>query len=157
MLRNYTPQDAARLAEIYRDAVRTIGPQAYDAKQIDAWASYPESIGEFRDRLSRGLTLVKEVDGEIVAFGQLDPADHIAFLYCCGKQSRKGIASEIYRALEQHAISQGVSELETDASRISRPFFEKHCYRVIEIEQAVRLGLQFERFRMRKETPVAND
>ncbi|MGF1678853.1 MAG: GNAT family N-acetyltransferase [Candidatus Methylacidiphilales bacterium] len=150
MLRNYTPHDAERLAAVYRDAVRSIGPQAYSPHQVEVWAAYPEDIEEFRGRLSRGHTLVAEIDGEVVAFGQIEPSDHIAFLYCVGRESRKGICSEILHVLEQYAHSHGVSELDTDASRISRPFFEKHGFCVIEVEHVVRLGVNFERFRMKK-------
>jgi putative acetyltransferase len=150
VIRKYAPRDAERLASVYRDAVSSLGPQAYSPRQIAVWAAYPEDIEEFRDRLGRGQTLVAEVAGEITAFGQLDPADHIAFLYCRGDQSRKGIGSAIYRALEQFAFSQGTSNLDTDASRISRPFFEKHGYCVSHIEHVVRYGVDFERFKMTK-------
>jgi len=155
MLRPFNLEDAESLAGVYRDAVRTLGPQAYTQQQVDAWALYPDDMGEFRGRLSRGLTLVAEEEGRVLAFGQLEPDDHLAFLYCAGRSCRKGIGSEIYHALEAHAFQKGVAQIHTEASRISRPFFAKHGYVLVEVERVVRFGIEFERFRMTK-TKVAN-
>lgn len=149
-LRPFLKSDAEALARVYRDAVRTIGPGMYSARQVEVWALYPDDMEEFRDRLSRGLTLVAEEAGEMVAFGQLDPIDHVAFLYCAGAFSRRGLASAIYEHLEHQAASSGVTTLTTDASRISRPFFEKKAFVVRAVEHPLRLGVEFERFRMTK-------
>jgi len=150
MIRPFVSSDVEALARVYRNAVRTIAPQAYTAEQVSAWALFPDDLEEFRIRMGRGVTLVAEEAGHIVAFGQLEPDDHLDFLYCCGDASRKGVGSAIYRALETHAMAKGVKEIHTDASRISRPFFEKHGYFLVEIEHVIRFDVEFERFRMTK-------
>ena len=153
MIRRFDFQDAEELARVYRDAVHTIGPQAYTQRQVEAWAVYPDDIEEFRSRLSRGLTLVAEEEGRIIAFGQLEPDDHLAFLYCAGNRCRRGVGSAIYQVLEAHAFQKGISQIHTEASRISRPFFTKHGYSLIEVEHVNRFGVEFERFRMVKSKP----
>ena len=150
MIRSFATADAEAIAKVYRDAVRTIAPQAYNAEQVSAWALFPADLDAFTIRLGRGVTLVAEEAGQIIAFGQLEPDDHLDFLYCCGHASRKGVGSAIYRALEAHAMAKGVMEIHTEASRISRPFFEKHGYLLVEIEHVVRFDVEFERFRMTK-------
>ncbi|HYD85811.1 MAG TPA: GNAT family N-acetyltransferase [Opitutus sp.] len=150
ILRPFAPSDAEALAVVYRDAVRGIGPQAYTLQQVAAWASYPSDLEEFRRLMMLGLTLIAEEEGRPIAFGQLEPSDHLAFLYCTTIRSRCGVGSAIYSALESHAFENGVSEIHTEASRISRPFFEKHGYVLLEIEHVVRFGAEFERFRMFK-------
>jgi hypothetical protein len=65
--------------------------------------------------------------------------------------------SKIYSALEAHAFARGVLEIRTEASRISRPFFEKQGYAVMGIEHVSRFGLEFERFRMRKKRNGSQD
>ena len=47
-------------------------------------------------------------------------------------------------------MAKGVTEIHTEASRISRPFFEKHGYFLVEIEHVIRFDVEFERFRMTK-------
>lgn len=150
IIREFLSSDVEGLAVVYRDAVRGIGPQAYSAEQVAAWAVYPDDMEEFRARMSRGLTLVAEVEGRVVAFGQLEPEDHLAFLYCSTDYARRGIGTEIYARLEARAVERGVAAIHTEASRISRSFFAKHGYELIEVEHVVRFGVEFERVRMRK-------
>ena len=154
-LRSFTPGDAEALADVYRDAVRGIGPQAYSGVQVAAWALYPDDLEEFRLRMSRGLTLVAEEGARLIAFGQLEPDDHLSFLYCSSTHARRGIASVIYSALESHAVARGVAEIRAEASRISRPFFESKGYAVIGIERVIRHEMEFERFRMLKKLGAA--
>jgi len=150
LLREYQPSDAETLAAIYRDAVIGIGSGAYDTKQVEVWSSYPEDIEEFRRLLSEGLTIVALHDRQLVAFGQLNPPDHIAFLYTASHFARLGYATEIYKRLEAKAIEQAVQRLHTEASRISKHFFLKMGFCVVETEIVERKGVQFERFKMEK-------
>lgn len=152
-LRPFSLDDVEALAGVYRDSVRGIGPDAYTSEQVAMWASYPDDMQEFRNRMSKGRTLVAVEDGDPIAFGQLYPDDHLALLYCATARARLGIGSIIYSALEAHAFGKGIDEIRTEASRISRPFFEKHGYVLIEVEHTIRSGVEFERFRMRKRKP----
>ena len=149
-LRPYTGDDYAAVAEVYRDAVETLTRSVYNEEQVRMWASYPSDGNDFRERLARGGVIVAEAGGKIVAFGQLEPVDHVAFLYCKGAFARRGLASAIYAEMEGLAKLAGARELRTEASRISRGFFERQGFAVAEIEQSVRLGVSFERFKMRK-------
>jgi putative acetyltransferase len=149
-LRAYHPADAEVLAAVYKDAVRGTGASAYDAQQIAVWSAYPEDIEAFRHLLNRGITLVAVQGERVVAFGQLNPPDHIAFLYTATAYARLGYASEIYRQLEAHAFQQGVQRLHTEASRLSQPLFAKMGFHVVETEIVERQGVQIERFKMAK-------
>lgn len=151
VIRPYEKSDAEALAWVYRDAAQTIGRDAYNEEQVRVWALYPDEIEEFRARLARGMTLVAEVDHVPVAFGQLEPVDHVAFLYCASAHARRGIGSALYDRMEQQARAGGVTLLTTDASRISRPLFQKKGFVVSEVERALRLGVEFERFKMTKQ------
>jgi putative acetyltransferase len=108
-------------------------------------------MDEFRERLSHGLTMVAEEEGRPIAFGQFEPVDHLALLYTAGGYARRGIASRLYDVLEEQARAQGVAGIHTEASRISRPFFLKRGYVVSEVERSLYRGVEFERFKMRKE------
>ncbi len=149
-IRPYTPGDADALAEVYRDSVRGIGPQAYGPEQITMWSAWPDNREEFDSCLALGLTLVAEVEGRVVALGQLHPENHVVLLYCSTANARRGIASALYARLEEHALAAGVTEISTNASRISRPLFEKQGFTVVKVETAHRSGVDFERFKMLK-------
>jgi len=59
--------------------------------------------------------------------------------------ARRGIGAAIYARLEARARERGGAAIHTEASRISRPFFAKHGYELIEVEHVVRFGVEFER------------
>jgi putative acetyltransferase len=149
-LRKYHLGDAEALAEVYRDAARNLGRYGYTDEQTAVWARHPEDLDQFRASLSQGLTLCADVDGAAVAFGQVHPTDHIAYLYCHSAHARHGHGSRILSRLENHAASHGVSTLRVEASRVARPMFERAGYCVIAEEHPVRHGVELVRFRMAK-------
>lgn len=149
-LRHYRSGDTEALAGIYRDAVIGTGTGAYDPEQIAVWSSFPGDLTVFRKLFEQGLTLVAEVGDRPVAFGQLHPIDHVSLLYTASRHGRRGYAGAIYQALEAHAVAQGAVRLRTEASRLSRPFFEKVGFRVLAPEYPLYAGVRFERFRMEK-------
>ena len=156
ILRDYIPTDAESLAEVYRDAARNLGRQAYTDAQTSVWALHPEDMEPFRATLSAGQTICGGVDGSLVAFGQLNPMDHIAYLYCHSAHARRGYASAILAKLEEHAAANRVSTIHVEASCVARPFSERFGYLVVEEERPIRQGLEFLRFKMKKELPNEN-
>lgn len=149
-LREYIPADAESLAEVYRDAARTLGRQGYTTEQTRIWAIHPEDLDEFRMALSHGFTVCALVSDSPVAFGQMNPANHVAYLYCHSAYARLGYASAILARLEEYAHSHQVTTVQVEASCVARPFFEHAGYRVVEEEHPVRHGMEFIRFKMVK-------
>jgi putative acetyltransferase len=149
-IRAYVDDDFDAVAEVYRNAVETLARSAYTDEQVRMWASYPDDGDDFRMRLGRGGVVVAKVEREIAAFGQLEPDDHVAFLYCKGAFARRGLATEIYFRMEARARLASVPVLRTEASRVSRGFFEGKDFAVDEVENSVRGGVTFERFKMTK-------
>ncbi|HET7290508.1 MAG TPA: GNAT family N-acetyltransferase [Thermodesulfobacteriota bacterium] len=153
-IRRYRPEDAEAIAGLYEKSVREIAIEKYTPEAVEAWASYADEIEELRHRLAEGLTLVAEAGDILIAFGQLKPVDHIAFLYTLKEYSRKGIASGIYKRLEDHAAMKGAEYLTTDASRISKPLFERLGFKLECPVVEKRKGVDIECFKMRKELRV---
>lgn len=154
-LRPFRISDTATLVRIYRDSVRRIGPDAYSASQVEAWAIYPVDIDDFARRLSLGHTLVAESDDTgIHAFAQLDPLDFISFIYTSADVCRRGVGGMLCDALEHHAFTHGVTTIHTEASRIGRAFFLKRGYRLSHLLHLTHFGVQFEWYCMTKARPT---
>jgi hypothetical protein len=151
VLRAATSDDLPFLREVYIDAVESCGPEAYTAEQVKAWACWPDAEPEaFRRRVTAGHTWVVEVDGEIVAFAEFTPPDHLDFLYTRGGHVRCGYATMLHQRLEVIARDMKAPFLRTEASYLSRPVFNRFGYRVIGTEKVERFGQTFTRFLMRK-------
>jgi putative acetyltransferase len=145
------------LAEIFVSSVRELGSQAYSPEQVAVWSSFGQHFAEFQARLSGGVVVVAEgaVPGEtgparILGFGQLEQAGHLSLLYTCPTASRQGVATRVYADLETAARREGVTRIHTEASHLSRGFFGKQGFDLVEKEVVERGGQSFERFRMAK-------
>lgn len=149
-IRPYVPDDAERLAMVYREAVRMLGREHYDEAQRAVWARHADDATALGASLAQGLTLCAVVVGAPAAFGQLHPVDHIAYLYCHPAQARRGLASTILNRLEARARAEGVEVLRVEASCVARPLFERRGFHLVEAEYPVREGVTFQRFRMAK-------
>lgn len=150
-IRPYRSTDAEVLSQIYRESVISLGAQYYTPEQVRVWAMHPENMDDFRRDLAEGITLVAELPNkEVVAFGQLNPPDYIAYLYCHPAYARHGIGSALYRELETVSREAGKCQIWVEASHCSRPLLEKFGFQVVATEHPVRHGVVFERFRMEK-------
>lgn len=151
VLRPLLPADWARVEEAYADAVQTLAAPYYRPEQIDAWARHPFINPDVREALARGFGLVgclPDDPDSVEAFALLDPPDRLALLYCRGRSSRQGLATQLVRSLEHHARTEGHSRLRTEASRLSRPLLERLGWTVDRQEEILFAGEPFVRWRM---------
>ena len=150
-IRPYSPAtDLNALSHLYQESILTLGQSFYTPEQLDVWATLGSDRSRLSKNLSLGTTLVSEVDGQLAAFGQLHPIDHIAYLYAHPNYAGKGHARAVLLALESHALAANQHLVHTEASKVARPFFERQGYRVIAPEEVERGGLTFLRYKMEK-------
>lgn len=69
-------------------------------------------------------------------------------LYLRPESAGRGHAQALLAHALEQARRRGCRSFSTHASHLSRPVFERAGFRVAEVEQVVRGGLVFERFRM---------
>ncbi|WP_353258335.1 GNAT family N-acetyltransferase [Prochlorothrix hollandica] len=175
----YHPGDRLALVQVLQTAVLSLGPTAYTASQVTAWATVSgQRLLDNPQGLLQGITLVARpeglvarpeadagegavsgaisgavsgpIAGPIAAFGQLDPWDRIACLYTAPPYVRQGYGTALYRELEAIARSRGVCHLRTESSHLARPFFQHHGFQVVAREEVTLQGITLERFPMVK-------
>ena len=153
-IRPLRPDDCQQLVAVYHEAVISQAGNLYSPSQIEAWSQQASRNDDVRSSLRRGHGLVScasDDDRIIEAFALLDPVDRLALLYCRGRSSRQGRAGALLEALEQHARSQGVKRLRTEASQLSRPLLERRGWQVDAEETVILGGVSFLRWRMGKD------
>ena len=149
-LRTYTPADVPAIREIFRQAVLILGRQAYSEMQTQVWAERIERNENFERSLAAGLTMCATVEDQPVAFGALNPIEHVSYLYCSPPYARHGYATAILQALEAHARAADAKRLHTEASCVARPCFERFGFEVIEEERVMVSGIELLRYKMAK-------
>lgn len=151
-VRELERNDLEGLLEVYRQAVRVSAAEQYTNAQVEAWAQQADcSASALLASLLQGYGLVSCTEqNTVAAFAVLHPADRVALLYCHPRSQGEGRANHLLQALEQRAQTEGQAWLRTEASRLSRPLFERRGWRVSWREQLLINGVLFERFRMHK-------
>jgi putative acetyltransferase len=129
-LRPFLPDDAALLAEIFRESVMELTGEDYSAGQRVAWSAIADDEAAFAEKLAGSLTLVATFAGSPVGFASLKGGDQIDMLYVHPAASRQGVATILVDALEKLAAARGAKRLVTDASDTARDFFEKRGFMV---------------------------
>ncbi|MBM5797227.1 MAG: GNAT family N-acetyltransferase [Cyanobacteria bacterium M_surface_7_m2_040] len=156
-LRPFQQADLPQLLRVYGEAVRSQCPGLYSPQQVQAWARHPLQHSAVAAAIERGWCLVNPVlpsAAAIAAFGVLEPLDRLSLLYCEGRWSRQGRANALLAALEEHARSQGVPRLRTEASQLSRPLLLRRGWQIDAEETVLFAGVSFVRWRMAK--PLQN-
>ena len=148
ILRKYTKTDCGELAELFYDTVHTVNAKDYTREQLDAWATGKVNLETWNESFQAHHTVVAEVDGQIVGFGDMDETGYLDRLYVHKNYQRRGVATAICDALEQNTKA---AEFTTHASITARPFFEKRGYTVVREQQVERRGELLTNFVMRKE------
>jgi TPR repeat protein/GNAT superfamily N-acetyltransferase len=149
-LRHYEAKDLAAVANVFTDAVHGLAGTHYGPSQRAAWAPKPPDLSIWATRLQGLTTLLAESDRGLAGFLSFEANGHIDLLFTAPRYARHGVASALYAHAEATLRKAGVAELFTEASMVSRPFFEKHGYRVEEEQVVVRNGVKLTRFAMRK-------
>ena len=149
-MRLYHPHHAAALARLFTDTVHHINKSDYSPEQLAAWAPDPPDVEHWRGRLSGLIAFVAEHDSEIVGFATFEPDGHLDHIYVHHRFQRQGVASMLYRRIEEEARSRGLSRIHTEASITARPFFERVGFKVIAPQTVEHRGVAFTNYRMEK-------
>lgn len=151
ILRKYAKTDCAELAELFYDTVHTVNAKDYTREQLDAWATGEINLEAWNESFQAHHTVVAEMDGQIVGFGDMDKTGYLDRLYVHKDYQRRGVATAICDALEQNTKA---AEYITHASITARPFFEKRGYTFVREQQVERRGKLLTNFVMRKERGI---
>jgi len=138
LLRKYKPSDCKILAELFYNTVHIINAKDYSEEQINAWANGNIDLSKWNNSFLEHYTIVVEIDGIIVGFGDIDKTGYLDRLYIHHNFQHKRIATAICNELEK---SVDTSKIITHASITAKGFFEQRGYKVITKQQLERQGI----------------
>ncbi|MDP5238885.1 GNAT family N-acetyltransferase [Uliginosibacterium sp. 31-16] len=139
--RDYRPTDAPALAAVYRAAILETGASAYTAEQCAAWAATADDAAAWAQRLQDNWVRVAEDEtGEILGFGGILMPGTIDLLFVAPEANRQGVGSLILDDLLELAAAMGAKQVRAIASNLSKPFFEKHGFKLVESGEHERCG-----------------
>lgn len=155
IVRPYTDSDLEAVVAVFTSSIHVLAAAAYDEKQRMAWAPQPPDLSYMRRRLQPLQTFVAVAGDDIAGFNSFELNGHIDFLYVAPGYARRGVASLLYRRVENALLSAGVRKLFTEASIVARPVFERFGFVVTEEQEVSLRGSSFRRYAMRKHVAAA--
>lgn len=131
VVRPFRSSDAARLSEIFAEAVRVVGAHGYTDEQVAAWAARsPAAKDIILERATAGdrILVAVSADDVPVSYALLERNGHLDHLYCHPDHTRQGLADRLLKSAEATAREWSCSRLYTEASELARPAFERAGY-----------------------------
>ncbi|PSP16144.1 N-acetyltransferase [Halobacteriales archaeon QH_10_67_13] len=138
-IREPTVEDAEAIRAVHRASIEGLGPQAYDRRQVTAWARGCRSA-DYAATIEAAETvcLVADRDGEVIGFGTLravapdgyvsDPDGEVTAVYVSPAVAREGVGTGLYAAIERRARSRSIETLGLSASLNAVPFYQAQGY-----------------------------
>lgn len=146
-LRKYKSEDCPILAQLFYDTVHTINAADYTEEQLNVWATGTVDIEAWDALFCENETIVAEINGLIVGFGDIRGDGYLDRLYVHKDYQRQGVATAICNELEQVFE---VDKIITHASITAKAFFKKRGYKAVKKQQVKRQGVFLTNFVMEK-------
>lgn len=154
----YSPsvEEVKSMRGVHYAAVRQTGAAVYPPEVLDAWSRRPDD--EIRiEGMKKWIEspescfVVAKIGDRIVGFGQFVLDGELRAVYVHPAFGRQGIGGRLLAALEEWAITMGISQLHLDASLNAEAFYQRHGFEVVEYGQhQLRSGLLMDCVKMRK-------
>lgn len=115
--------EAAQIFMVTDRAIRRSAAGYYDSPALDAWASGGSEEG-VRRTIRRAHVVVGVIDGAVVGWSALI-GEEVDQLYVDPDRGGRGVARQLYEAIERTARTGGLKRLTAIASLRAAPAFER--------------------------------
>lgn len=127
--------DIPELRDLFQDTVLMINRHDYSQEEVEDWASCGSDLSKWGKMINTHYFIVAVNQlSQIVGFSSITSEGYLHSMFVHKDFQGKGIATQLLREIERHAIASGITRITSEVSITARPFFEKHGYKV-EVEQ----------------------
>jgi putative acetyltransferase len=128
------PKDAEAIALAHLDSIRSIGPAFYPPDVVEAWGLglTPDIYVNAMEGGEAFFIATGHIDGEPAVLGfsthRIDDAQDGASVYVRGGAARQGIGTALLRLVEEHAVAQGATSIQIQASLAGVEFYSANGF-----------------------------
>ncbi len=138
IIRKYTSIDCLSTLRLFYDTVHTVNAADYSKRQLNAWATGKEDVEIWNKTLLNNYSVVAEIDGITVGFGDIDETGYLNRLYVGANFQRIGVAAAICDELEKYCPHK---KIVVHSSITAKGFFVKRSYVIIREQKVERRGV----------------
>ncbi|MEF9935562.1 MAG: GNAT family N-acetyltransferase [Clostridium sp.] len=150
IIRSYNEADLDKVINLFYNTVHSINIKDYSQEQVNAWAPKAIDKTKWGKSLLSNYSLIVEVNGQVVGFGDLEEGGYLDRLYVHKDYQGIGVGNMICNCLEEEARAQGHKSIETHGSITAKPFFISRGYRIVKEQQVEVKGIYMTNFIMVK-------
>ena len=141
LIRNSCVGDEVDLSRVFQSSIRELASADYTTEQIEVWAGASFNLDKWVKRIRELKPFVVEINGTIVAYGDLQLDGYIDHFFVRGTYSRQGIGSLLMRHIIENAIAKGITALTADVSMNAQNFFASFGFVIVEQRSRKKHGL----------------
>lgn len=133
-IRRAHPSDADDIAVAHRDSIRSVGPKFYPANVVEDWGEglTPDIYVKAMEGGEVFFIATGQIDDKPVVLGfathRIDDARDGGSVYVRGIATRRGIGSALLRSMEAHAIANGATSIQVEASLAGVDFYDANGF-----------------------------
>lgn len=147
LIRKYKDEDCETLTKLFYETVHSINSADYTKEQLDVWADGKPNLEEWKKSFQEHYTIVAEIDGIIVGFGDIVKNGYLDRLFVHKDFQNIGIGTEICNYLEKAFCTEKIT---SHVSITAKPFFESRGYKTIKEQQVIRKNISLTNYLMEK-------
>jgi putative acetyltransferase len=139
-VREARPDDRSAIRDCHVAAIRVFGPDAYEDRQVAAWADKGDPEDDYPVEASGHYLVVAERDDHVVGYGHLVPTEaEIRAVYVHPDAARDGVGTTVLDALEARARDLALDSLRLWASLNAVGFYERAGYERVGRETVMKI------------------
>lgn len=128
-IRRAHPSDANDIAAAHRDSISSVGPSFYPPNVVEDWGEglTPDIYVKAMEGGEVFFIAIGQIDAEPAALGfathRIDDARDGMSVYVRGRATRRGVGSALLRSVEAHALANGATSIQVEASLAGVEFY----------------------------------
>ncbi|MCO5400406.1 GNAT family N-acetyltransferase [Ralstonia soli] len=130
VIRLFRAGDESRLHAIFHTAVHGLAASHYRPEQLEAWAPTDYDAAQWNDRIRRIQPCVVEIDGQPVAYADLQANGYIDHFFVSAAHARQGIGQQLMHHILALAKQRGLGRVQAHVSLSAEPFFARNGFAV---------------------------
>ncbi|MCD8043020.1 MAG: GNAT family N-acetyltransferase [Tannerellaceae bacterium] len=144
--------DVQDMNELYKNTILTVNRKDYTIEEVEDWASCGDEIAHWDELFQEQNYVVAENEqGTMVGFASVNDIGYIHTMFVHKDFQHQGIATSLYKYIEEYAKGKGAEKLTSEVSITAKPFFEKQGFLVDEEQKRKANQLCLTNYKMSKQ------
>lgn len=123
--------DIPLMQRLFYQTVTFFGPGVFSRSEVETYSKLSTDKEYWIKKIQQDYVYHAKLNGEILGSFALDKTGNIEYIFVHLNYHGSGIASKLYKKLEEVAMQEGMKTLTVKLNHMTLPFFEKKGFEII--------------------------